>query len=136
MQLVGHSLGAYLACCYALKYPERVSRLVLLSPAGVPRGPNSEVPAREVTADQESIRSSNTTASSSGIGGRQVENASRENVREIKKEQMEEKKKETRTQQLFTYLWEEGWSPFQIIRTLNVFGPMLIGKVNFFLKIR
>ncbi|KAL6940856.1 hypothetical protein ACO0QE_004774 [Hanseniaspora vineae] len=33
--LIGHSLGGYLSCCYALKYPERVNKLVLVSPVGV-----------------------------------------------------------------------------------------------------
>ena len=37
MVLCGHSMGGYLSCSYASKYPERVSKLVLLSPVGVPR---------------------------------------------------------------------------------------------------
>jgi len=36
MVLCGHSLGGYLSVAYTEKYPHRVSKLVLLSPVGVP----------------------------------------------------------------------------------------------------
>jgi len=35
MNLLGHSLGGYISTKYAAIYPERVSRLILLSPLGV-----------------------------------------------------------------------------------------------------
>ena len=35
MSLLGHSLGGYLAACYAMRYPQRLYRLILASPAGV-----------------------------------------------------------------------------------------------------
>lgn len=36
MILAGHSMGGYMSVAYCEKYPERVERLILLSPAGVP----------------------------------------------------------------------------------------------------
>ncbi|PWN48829.1 alpha/beta-hydrolase [Violaceomyces palustris] len=45
MVIVGHSLGGYLSLAYTLRYPQRVERLVLVSPVGIPRGsldPESE----------------------------------------------------------------------------------------------
>lgn len=36
MVLAGHSMGGYLSIAYCERYPERVDRLILLSPVGVP----------------------------------------------------------------------------------------------------
>ena len=36
MVLLGHSFGGYMSVAYAERYPERVERLLLLSPVGVP----------------------------------------------------------------------------------------------------
>ena len=47
MILVGHSLGGYLSAAYTVRYPHRVSGLILLSPAGVPRGPGYDRSAAE-----------------------------------------------------------------------------------------
>lgn len=38
---VAHSMGAYLASAYSMKYPGHIKKLVLVSPAGVPRSPFS-----------------------------------------------------------------------------------------------
>lgn len=40
--LAGHSLGGYLAAKYAVKYPEAVENLVLISPVGIPQPPPVE----------------------------------------------------------------------------------------------
>lgn len=117
MTLVGHSLGAYFSVAYALRYPSRVNKLVLLSPAGVPRGPDdTTVPSREVV-----------DAQTTGEGG--AETGSAQRVENLKHEQEVEKRKESRSRRLFTYLWEEGWSPFQVVRSTVFWGPMLVGKV-------
>lgn len=36
MSLIAHSLGGYMSLSYASKYPERVDKLILVSPAGIP----------------------------------------------------------------------------------------------------
>jgi len=44
--LLGHSMGGYLSCRYALKYPENVERLILVSPVGVGEGSSSFDPSK------------------------------------------------------------------------------------------
>ena len=37
--LLGHSFGAYLSCLFAIKYPQKIEKLILLSPVGVTSKP-------------------------------------------------------------------------------------------------
>lgn len=127
MTLVGHSLGAYFSVVYALRYPDRVSRLILLSPAGVPQGPNYTQPSREVTDEGAGAP---VTSGGRRTSNPKFESPSQKQVDEVREEQRENKRHESRTRRLFTYLWEEGWSPFQIVRATMFWGPMLIGKVR------
>jgi cardiolipin-specific phospholipase len=120
MTLVGHSLGAYFSVAYALKYPSRVNKLVLLSPAGVPHDPNTTMPSREFTD----------SGDTQSLGGT-AEPVSASKLTRIRSHQEAEKKQESRTRRLFTYLWEEGWSPFQVVRASLFWGPWMIGKVSF-----
>lgn len=41
--LMGHSMGGYLAAAYAFKYPERVDKLLMISPVGVESGYTPEL---------------------------------------------------------------------------------------------
>lgn len=122
MTLVGHSLGAYMSVAYALKYPTRVSKLVLLSPAGVPRDPNTTVPSREITDDQ--------TNEPGYVSVDDAHLATKAEVDEIKSEQRNQGRRQGRLWQVLTYLWEEGWSPFQIVRSAMWYGPILVGKYS------
>ena len=117
MTLIGHSLGAYFSAVYALRYPERVHRLILLSPAGVPHDPNNTVPSREMLDRQVT-----------GEDGPEV--ADDERLAALEQEQRAEKRKESIGRRLLTHLWEEGWSPFQVVRSSLFWGPMLVGKVR------
>ncbi|WFD42361.1 hypothetical protein MPSI1_001003 [Malassezia psittaci] len=57
MVLVGHSLGGYLSIAYALKYPERVERLVLVSPVGIPEGSWDLQMQKRLESQQEQMKS-------------------------------------------------------------------------------
>lgn len=120
MTLIGHSLGGYLSVAYALKYPTRVSKLILLSPAGVPRGPETTQYAREVT-DSQPVGASDAD---------HAEPASSNKVESMRAGQSAEQRKESRSRKLFTYLWEEGFSPFQVVRSSLFWGPILVGKYS------
>ena len=37
--LTGHSLGGYISSIYAMRYPEEIKKLLLLSPVGLPHKP-------------------------------------------------------------------------------------------------
>ena len=119
MTLVGHSLGGYLSVAYTLKYPTRVNKIILLSPAGVPRDPNhTEAPSRE--ADP----------SVSGSDSDVAEPASKKRVDAMRSSQRSEQRKQSTGRRLFTYLGEEGWSPFQVVRSSLFWGPLLVGKYS------
>ncbi|KIJ70359.1 hypothetical protein HYDPIDRAFT_172199 [Hydnomerulius pinastri MD-312] len=121
MTLIGHSLGAYFSVAYALRYPTRVNKLILLSPAGVPHDPNNlSMPSRELTDTGESESSASAPA----------EPATTSEIKRIRDEQRAIKREETRSRRLLTYLWEEGWSPFQVVRSTLFWGPMLVGKYS------
>ncbi|KZP24586.1 alpha beta-hydrolase [Athelia psychrophila] len=125
MTLVGHSLGAYLGVAYALKFPERVHKLVLLSPAGVPRDPHSTSdPARELTESQDDV------VEAPSSGDEAVQPATKGKVGAIHAEQAREKRQESKTRKLLMYLWEEGWSPFQVVRNTMFYGPLIVGKYS------
>ena len=125
MTLIGHSLGAYFSVAYALRYPDRVTKLILLSPAGVPRDPNYDDPSRELTDT-----SPNPSRPEKSRELSSLERATTVKVNSIREEQKEIKAQESNVRRLFTYLWEEGWSPFQVVRSTLFWSPMLIGKVS------
>jgi cardiolipin-specific phospholipase len=131
MTLVGHSLGGYLSVAYALRYPERVSKLVLLSPAGVPRDPNAtEVPSRELMESQQDAVNGPGKVGKVSQEGTHAERATKAGVEKVRKEQQVQKKEESRTRKFFTYLWEEGYSPFQVVRATSFYAPLLVGKYS------
>jgi cardiolipin-specific phospholipase len=87
MTLVGHSLGGYLSAVYALKYPHRVERLILLSPAGVPASRDTSVPGEELDETR--------SLPSGSSGELEPVPATSGKVKEIKQEQVAEKRKES-----------------------------------------
>lgn len=55
MILAGHSMGGYISVAYAERYPERVEKLILISPAGVPAEESPDRRARIEEARKRSL---------------------------------------------------------------------------------
>jgi cardiolipin-specific phospholipase len=89
MTLIGHSLGAYFSVVYALKYPTRVNKLILLSPAGVPRNTDTSLPERELTDEADT-----------NPGG-DVQGATHAKIEAMRQEQKVQKRKEPVTTRVF-----------------------------------
>jgi len=115
MTLIGNSLGGYLITVYALRYPERVHKLLLLSPVGFPRDLSNTVLSRELLDRQMTGEDGDVATESARLAA-------------LEQEQRAEKAKEPFARRLFTHLWEQGWSPSRLARCSLFWGPMLVGK--------
>lgn len=122
--LVGHSLGAYLSLAYTLKYPERVDRLVLVSPAAIgistfltcsgeslficmllTSHPFCSDPATITPADKSYPHGADGNGSETNRGGQTRQGLLRK---------------------VATFLWERNLSPFSIVRGSLFAGPKLV----------
>lgn len=114
--LMGHSLGGYMAVCYALKYPGRLNRLILASPVGIPEDPyavsadmpepNSSTLGEEFAQNQQES-TSGTSTPRSGLQ-KDPEVPRRQIPRWLK------------------YLWDANVSPFSLVRWSGPLGPRLV----------
>jgi cardiolipin-specific phospholipase len=128
--LLGHSLGGYLAVCYALKYPGRLNKLILASPVGIPEDPwavNADMPepeestlANEFVQDQESIVRREPAGDNAAY--LQAEN----------KAAAAAKPNTTTTPpkrpipNWLVWLWDANISPFSIVRMAGPLGPRFV----------
>lgn len=108
--LLGHSLGAYMAVAYALKYPGHLKKLILASPVGIPEDPyavSAEMPqssiANEFTQDQATQDNNNF------LNARSEANVPRKPL-----------------PKWLTYLWDANISPFSLVRWSGPLGPRFV----------
>lgn len=116
--LMGHSLGGYMAVCYALKYPGRLNKLILASPVGIPEDPyavNAELPEPgDSTMQEEFAQDQSESASGQGNPRPKADNA----------ENKEPKRRPL--PKWLTYLWDANVSPFSLVRWSGPLGPRLV----------
>ncbi|KAK4163190.1 putative cardiolipin-specific deacylase, mitochondrial [Cladorrhinum sp. PSN259] len=127
--LMGHSMGGYMAVSYALKYPGRLNKLILVSPVGIPEDPwavdaampepESSTMAAEFTQDQESIVSRKPAgdnaqylAASDKKAAAAAKNATTPPKRPLPG--------------WLVWLWDSNVSPFSVIRMAGPLGPRLV----------
>lgn len=129
MTLVGHSMGGYMAVCYALKYPGHLNKLILASPVGIPEDPNATQAAMpeppESTLQHEFTQDQETET-------RQTDNNNFLNQQK-KADQASQmppgpdgKPPPRRTPKWLTYLWDANISPFSFVRWTGPLGPRLV----------
>ena len=139
MTLVGHSMGGYMAVCYALKYPGRLNKLILASPVGIPEDPyavNSDMPeppdsalANEFTQDQETeSRQPNVGDNNNFLNARskaeRQQQAANSNRLPTKRDKDAAPRKPL--PKWLTYLWDANISPFSLVRWSGPLGPRLV----------
>ena len=110
MTLLGHSLGGYMAVCYALKYPGHLNKLILASPVGIPEDPyavNEEMPD-----PNDSTMQSEFTQSQEETAGRTNPAAAKPPRRQLPK--------------WLVTLWDANISPFSLVRLSGPLGPRLV----------
>ncbi|KAF9418780.1 hypothetical protein BGZ94_009598 [Podila epigama] len=107
MILIGHSLGGYLSAVYALKHPERVEKLILASPVGIPENPEAQkAPLPEPP------KSSSSTESGAGEQSTKVPPPPPPPSSLLRK--------------LAIGAWERNITPQSIMRFTGPFGPSLV----------
>ncbi|KXN68696.1 alpha/beta-hydrolase [Conidiobolus coronatus NRRL 28638] len=113
MTLLGHSLGGYLSTVYALKYPRRVEKLILVSPVGIPKSPYLKGAQSQTELEQLEVINNEGN----------IDNPLQTINREVRPP--------LQIPSWIKYLWERNYTPQWIIRLAGPYGPELVGKYVF-----
>ncbi|KAK5700779.1 hypothetical protein LTR97_005296 [Elasticomyces elasticus] len=115
MTLMGHSLGGYMAVCYALKYPGRLDKLILASPVGIPEDPYAVSEAMPTEAEADSM-------------AKDFANAESESIQAHQQPQQKSAQPPPRRpySKWLTTLWDANISPFSVVRFAGPLGPRLV----------
>ena len=134
MTLVGHSMGGYMAVCYALKYPGRLNKLILASPVGIPEDPYAtqaampEPPASSLQNEFTQDAELETTADNNNFLNARKKAEEAQQKANPNRLPVDEKNPAPRKPlpKWLTYLWDANISPFSFVRWTGPFGPRLV----------
>jgi len=139
MTLVGHSMGGYMAVCYALKYPGRLNKLILASPVGIPEDPYATHAAmpeptestmqNEFTQDQETQSTRSRTDNNNFLNARSKAEEQRQQQKPNANRLPADEENPAPRRPLpkwLTYLWDANISPFSFVRWAGPLGPRLV----------
>ncbi|KAF9351489.1 hypothetical protein BGX34_000523 [Mortierella sp. NVP85] len=112
MVLVGHSLGGYLSTVYALKYPGRVEKLVLVSPVGIPENPEAQNAPLPAPPSQDNDTASPDPSQTQQSASRAAQQAN--------------PRPSSWARKLAMGAWERNITPQSIMRFTGPFGPSLV----------
>ncbi|KAI9027287.1 Alpha/Beta hydrolase protein [Phycomyces nitens] len=123
MTLMGHSLGGYLSTCYALKYPQRVEKLILVSPVGIPDtiidNENPKKTPNEQLEDEANQLNSSLQAQAVDVNI---------NPDDSNTDPQSNKTPARKVPGWITYIWNRNITPMSIVRFGGPFGPTLVNS--------
>ncbi|EXJ69590.1 uncharacterized protein A1O5_07626 [Cladophialophora psammophila CBS 110553] len=128
MTLIGHSMGGYMAVCYALKYPGRLNKLILASPVGIPEDPYATHAAMPPPPD--SAMQNEATEREAQL--KQKPNPNRLPVQDTSSAENSSSEEASTPPprrplpKWLTYLWDANISPFSFVRWSGPLGPRLV----------
>ncbi|KAI9277245.1 Alpha/Beta hydrolase protein [Phascolomyces articulosus] len=132
MVLMGHSLGGYFSTCYALKYPERVEKLVLISPAGIAQAPpEQQEPSADKNATPQQVISKDAAQLNAKVQSGTadtLDDAATQNDAGSDSDDSEPPQPRRKIPGWAKYLWDKNVTPMSIVRTIGPFGASLVNS--------
>ncbi|KAL7408869.1 Alpha/Beta hydrolase protein [Mrakia frigida] len=132
-QLVGHSLGGYLTLAFALRFPTRVSNMILLSPAGIPSYPESSSKSKVDGKLEQALEMEIGMGSPSGSeedSDDDDEPSTSTGPRKIQTFKGPTGDSGKLMKKFYSWMWESNMSPLEVVRMMGPFGQLLLGKYS------